>query len=144
MRIPLRSVAALLVAALPLAALAHVDAAGAGATHAHADFLHGLVHPFTGLDHLAAMLVAGLRMPAVLAGALVGVFALFHGLAHGSELAGGAGAVAALTGMVAATLLLHAAGIAGRWMLRERGAWLPRAVGAAAALFGASLLAPVA
>ncbi len=198
MRIPFRTVATLSVVALPLAALAHAD----GTPHVHADFLQGFVHPFTGLDHLAAMVAVGLwsalsarqardaawaplafaamllvgallgmagvqlpavepmiaasllatgllvatrlRLPAVVAGALVGVFALFHGLAHGSELAGGAGALAALAGMVAATLALHAAGIAGGWMLRDRGAWLPRLAGAAVALFGVSLLASLA
>lgn len=48
-----------LLALLPLAASAHVGADGA-ATHVHAGFMQGLAHPFTGLDHLAAMVVVGL------------------------------------------------------------------------------------
>jgi urease accessory protein len=41
---------------------------------------------------------------------LVGVFAFFHGVAHGSELAGGA-QLAALAGMVISTAGLHLAGV---------------------------------
>jgi len=190
-----------LLAVLPLAASAHVGADG-GTAHAHLGFIDGLMHPFTGLDHLAAMVgvglwsasaarggrdalwaplgfaamllagalagLAGLRVPAVepmiaasllvigllaatrlrlpgpIAAMLVGVFALFHGAAHGIELAGDGNAAPALAGMVLATVLLHAAGLGLGWTLRRRGAWLPRAVGAAAALFGATLLAQLA
>ena len=130
-----------LLTLLPLAASAHV---GAGLHHGPA-LLLGLVHPFTGLDHMAAMLMvgvwsvlafdddrravwaapaafaslllvggllgfAGLALPVVetmiavsllalgamvglrvklpvLAGCVaVGAFAVFHGIAHGSEL----------------------------------------------------------
>ena len=46
--------------------------------------------------------------------------------------------------MVLATALLHTAGIAIGWTLRQRGAWLPRVAGAAVALFGAALLAQLA
>lgn len=199
---------------LPLAAMAHAGADGA----AHHGLLAGLLHPFTGLDHLLAMLAvgawgalslpatqpalrgmeaepaaggggrpagpawraalrlplvfatlllvgacmaaAGLRLPAVepviaasllvlgllvawrsrlpalAASALVGGFALFHGAAHGVELGG----ASALAGMVLATALLHAAGLAlGGWM-RQRAPWLSRAAGGATALFGAGLL----
>ena len=49
-----------------------------------------------------------------------------------------------VNGMVLATALLHAAGLGFGWTLRRRGAWLPRAVGAAVALFGATLLAQIA
>jgi urease accessory protein len=50
-----RLLAAALVAA-PLAASAHVGADAA----AHHGFAAGFLHPFTGLDHLAAMLAVGL------------------------------------------------------------------------------------
>ena len=202
MRIQRPALAAVLaaLAALPLAAFAHVGADGAA--HHDIGFVRGFLHPFTGMDHLAAMVavglwsaliarngrdvlwaplgfagmllvgalvgLAGVRLPAVepmiaasllvvgllvvtrlrlpgpWAAALVGVFAVFHGVAHGHELAGGHGAAAAVAGMVLATALLHAGGIALGWALRQRSAWLPRVAGAAVAVFGATLLAQLA
>ena len=94
-----------------------------------------------------SLLVTGLlvasrqRMPGAVAALLVGVFACFHGLAHGHELAGHAQAVATLAGMLAATVLLHAAGLALGWALRSRPVWLGRAAGASVAALGAGLLA---
>ncbi len=86
---------------------------------------------------------ARVHLPAVVAAAVVGVFAVFHGVAHGYELAGEQGAALTLAGMVCATVLLHAAGIAIGWALRRANAWLPRVAGAAVpALFGAALLGP--
>ena len=94
----------------------------------------------------ASLLVLGLlvltqrRLPPLAAAALVGVFAVFHGIAHGQELAGESGAALTLAGMLAATVLLHAAGIAAGWALRHGHRWLPRIAGAAVALFGVALL----
>ncbi|GKS96972.1 HupE/UreJ family protein [Acidovorax sp. SUPP2825] len=51
------SAAALLL--LPALAFAHPGHGAQDALHADAGFLDGLVHPFTGLDHLAAMLAVG-------------------------------------------------------------------------------------
>lgn len=45
-----------LLAVLPLTASAH----GAPGEHAHAGFLAGFAHPFTGVDHLLAMVAVGL------------------------------------------------------------------------------------
>lgn len=98
----------------------------------------------------ASLLVLGLlvgtqrRMPAFAAAALVGVFALFHGVAHGQELAGEAGAALTLAGMLAATVLLHAAGIALGGALRRGQRWMPRLAGAAVAIFGIALLGGIA
>lgn len=202
MRIHRSALAAVLAAtaALPLAASAHVGADGAA--HHDIGFMQGLLHPFTGMDHLAAMVAVGLwsaliarsardvlwaplgfaamllvgaavglagvqlpavepmiaasllvigllvvtrlRLPGPLAAALVGVFAVFHGVAHGQELAGDHGAGLAIAGMVLATALLHAGGIAIGWALRQRSALLPRAAGAAVAVFGVTLLAQLA
>jgi urease accessory protein len=95
----------------------------------------------------ASLLVLGLlvvtrtRMPALAAAIVVGVFAVFHGLAHGHELAGASGAAMTLAGMVGATVLLHAAGIAIGWALRHANVWVPRVAGAAVVLLGAVLLA---
>lgn len=94
----------------------------------------------------ASLLVIGLlvltrwRMPGVAAAALVGVFAVFHGLAHGHELAGDANALPVLAGMLAATLGLHSAGLAAGWALRHTSVWVPRLAGAGVAVFGLGLL----
>ncbi|SEA79643.1 HupE/UreJ family protein [Variovorax sp. YR216] len=94
----------------------------------------------------ASLLVLGLlvatqrRLPALAAASLVGVFAVFHGVAHGQELAGESGAALTLAGMLAATVLLHVAGIAIGWSLRHGHRWAPRVAGAVVALFGAALL----
>ncbi|WP_399683239.1 HupE/UreJ family protein [Xenophilus sp.] len=97
----------------------------------------------------ASLLVLGLlvftrkRLPAFASAALVGVFAIFHGLAHGQELAGETDAALTLAGMLAATVLLHAAGIGLGWALRRANHWLPRLAGVAVALLGAALLGGV-
>jgi urease accessory protein len=183
---------------LPGLAFAHIGA-DAGLHHGSA-FFRGLVHPFTGLDHMAAMICVGIwsmqsfghargkvwvvpiafavlllaggeigsagasflpivepmiaasllvlgllvavhaRLPLPAAAAMVGVFALFHGAAHGSELPA-AQAQAALSGMVAGTMLLHISGmLLGRHVL-ARNIWLPRIAGTAVAAAGLGLLA---
>jgi len=188
----LRLPAAAAACTLPLVALAHP---GTVAAHAHG-FAAGFAHPFTGVDHLAAMLAVGVWsagsqrrawiapaafVACLLAGALattsagvavpgaeamiaasllvlglllalrtvlapaaaavlVGGFAFFHGASHGTEL----GAGAALAGMVLATALLHAGGIAIGLALRGRGLWLTRVAGAGLSVFGLALLGAVA
>jgi urease accessory protein len=186
---------------------------GTGVPHAHdgnalASFMAGAAHPFTGLDHLAAMVSVGawsalslkqahgkalfaapaafagtlmvgallgmaglmlpgiepmvaasllvlgllvatrLKLPAGLGAALVAVFALFHGLAHGQELGGHA--AAALSGMVLSTAALHGLGMGFGLALRDQSRqpqrWLRRLAGVGVALFGVmsglSLLTP--
>lgn len=54
----------------------------------------------------------GRPMPVVAASALVGVFAVFHGVAHGAEMPLGSTGWQYALGFVAATALLHVAGIA--------------------------------
>jgi urease accessory protein len=94
----------------------------------------------------ASLLVVGLlvvtrrRLPALAAAALVGVFAVFHGVAHGQELAGESSAALTLAGMLAATVALHAAGIVVGWSLRHANRWVPRVAGAAVAICGLALL----
>lgn len=53
----------------------------------------------------------GRPMPVVAAMALVGVFAVFHGHAHGAEMPADAGGLMYALGFMTATALLHAAGI---------------------------------
>ena len=187
-----RLLVATAVAALPAVAAAHAG----DAAHDHG-LTAGVMHPFTGLDHLAAMLAVGLwsaltqtgrrmlaapfafaglllvgalaglglgtqglavpgvepmvaasvlvlgliaaarwRLGATASAALVGAFAVFHGLAHGAELGGGA----ALVGMVLATALLHAGGLALGLKLRALAPVWSRAAGGAIALLGLGLL----
>ncbi|MEC5388080.1 HupE/UreJ family protein [Uliginosibacterium sp. H3] len=181
---------------LPALAFAHTGADG-GSHHGSA-FIEGLVHPFTGLDHLAAMIAVGvwsalafrdsakrmwampvafaslllvggllafdglqlagvepmivasllvlgvmvatqIKLPAAIGATLVGAFAIFHGVAHGSELPAQQ-ALAALSGMVLGTMSLHITGVLlGRFVL-ARNVWLPRIAGASVAVLGVSLL----
>lgn len=169
---------------LALAHPGHGDAA-------HQGLAQGLLHPFTGLDHLAAMLAVGLwsagatrrlwlapavfvlmllagallaqaglalpavepmiaaslvaaglllaaplRLPLAAGAALMGGFALFHGAAHGQELAG----TGALAGMVLATALLHGLGLLLGSALARASLWLPRAAGAGVLVLGLGLL----
>lgn len=135
--------------------------------HLAGDFAGGVAHPFSGLDHILAMLAVGLwagqtggrsiwLVPlafvlAMLGGGMLGcahvplpfvesgiaasllvlgllvaaaykvrpasgallvvVFALFHGHAHGAELAGGSSALLYSLGFVTATAALHAVGV---------------------------------
>lgn len=177
-------------AAAPLALWAHTGATD----HAHGGFADGFVHPFTGLDHLGAMLAvglwsalavrpvwlapvafvamlvvgalagfSGLVVPAVepmiaasllvlgllvatrrgaplaVAAGIVGVFAFFHGAAHGNELAGDS-QWAALAGMALGSAILHGAGMAIGHMVQQRHRWVSTTAGAAVALLGAALL----
>ena len=179
----------LLWPALP--ALAHTGALG---DHVHPGFMAGLLHPFTGIDHLAAMLavgvwsalavrpvwvaplafvallgagalggLAGVAVPGVepmiaasllvtglliatraqwpvWAAALVaGLFAFFHGAAHGMELSG-VGVAQALAGMLIGSAALHLAGIGlGRRVFGPH-RWLSATAGGAVALLGSALL----
>lgn len=80
---------------------------------------------------LGAAVLVELRPPLVVAAVLVGVFAIFHGYAHGTELPAGQNALLFSMGFVVATGCLHAVGIAigtvHRWTWGRR---LVRAAGA--------------
>lgn len=69
---------------------------------------------------MGALIAGACRMPAVAGAALVGIFALFHGHAHGAEMPGNAGAVSYLAGFMLATALLHIAGILAGQLLKLR------------------------
>jgi len=90
------------------------------------------------------LVVSRLRVPGIAAAAMVGVFAIFHGLAHGYELAGSPDATQTLVGMLTATVLLHVAGLGLGWALRRANVWVPRLAGAAVAVFGVTLLTQLA
>jgi len=194
-----RTAAAAAALVLPALASAHT---GDGSLHAHSPFVAGLLHPWSGVDHLAAMLavgawsalalqrrwlapaafvsvftvgaVAGMAgvilpvigtlvepmiaasllilgllvatrrsLPLAMALGLSGLFAFFHGAAHGQELAslGRTDSGVALLGMVLSTATLHIAGLlAGHYALAPRRR-LTVAIGGGVALLGTGLLA---
>ena len=90
---------------------------------------------------LGAAVALAFRPPLWMAAVLVGMFAIFHGHAHGAELPPGADAVAFSIGFVAATGGLHLCGIGlgllTRWPL---GAFTVRTAGVAIAIAGVVFL----
>ena len=60
---------------------------------------------------LGACVMSGLRIPTAFAAALVGVFAVFHGHAHGAEMPATASGLTYGLSFMAATALLHGLGI---------------------------------
>lgn len=174
----------LLAGFMPTLAYAHPGHAGGLA--------HGLAHPFTGLDHLCAMVAVGLwaaqmggrqallvpfffvvimaqggllgmtaiavpfaetgivlsllvlgllvaaavRLPLALSAGIVGMFALFHGYAHGVEMPRGDSALAYFSGFVLASVLLSLSGYSLGLLLRTH---MTRFAGAAVAFAGGYL-----
>jgi len=90
---------------------------------------------------LGAAVTFRVRPPLVIAALLVGLFAVFHGYAHGTELPPGQSALLYSMGFVIATGCLHAVGIGigavHRWTWGQR---LLRAAGAVIALGGVFFL----
>lgn len=90
---------------------------------------------------LGLMVATEARPPIWMAVTIVGVFAIFHGYAHGAELPAGADAVAFSLGFVIATGLLHLTGIAfgllARWPMGKAAV---RTVGGLIACAGAVFL----
>ncbi len=167
----IRNLMLLVLAAAAPAAWAH----GQGAHTHDAGLIAGLLHPFSGLDHMLAMVAVGLwaaqqggralwvlplsfvgamavgamlglggiafagleagialsvlalgalvilrrRMLLPLAAALTGLFALFHGIAHGQEMPLAASPLGYGFGMLAATALLHGVGVLAGFKLRQ-------------------------
>jgi urease accessory protein len=162
------------------------------------DFSAGFAHPFSGLDHLLAMVAVGLwatqlggrarwlvplafvtmmalgaalaragvtllaveplatasvlalglligtaaKLPTTAGIALVGIFALSHGFAHGTEMSAAAGALQYGAGFIFATILLHSAGLGlGLLAARRAPAFVTRYAGWSLAACGALLLA---
>ncbi len=178
---------------LPGTALAHPG-------HEVADVVHGIVHPFTGLDHLLAMVLVGMfayqlggrgmwllplsflaamavggflgfagpgatametgiavsvivlgaavalnvKAPVAVAAAMVGLFAVFHGFAHGAEAPASGGALSYGAGFMLGTALLITIGIALAHALsivaRRTGSSLLRPAGTLAAVVGVGFL----
>lgn len=108
----------------------------------------GLPLPYVELGIAGSVLILGIlvalssRLPLAASMMLVGWFALFHGYAHGAEMAAEASALWYSLGFMWATATLHAAGI-GVALAARQGlpARLLRVSGAAIAVSGALLLA---
>lgn len=90
---------------------------------------------------LGGVVAGAVRPPLWVAAVLVGVFAIFHGHAHGTELPSAADPIAYSLGFVTATGLLHLAGIGlgllARW---PAGVKAVRAMGAGIAVGGLGFL----
>jgi urease accessory protein len=90
---------------------------------------------------LGLLVVTATRLPLVAGVAVAALFAIFHGVAHGAEMPASAGAVGYGAGFLAATALLHAAGL-GLGLLAERAPkWVRQTAGAGIAIAGGWLLA---
>jgi urease accessory protein len=91
---------------------------------------------------LGLIIASAFRAPLAGGMCLAGVFALFHGHAHGNDIAAGAPAFATLLGFTISTALLHLAGIGlGRVLALSRSAIPHRIVGGLMAACGAALIA---
>lgn len=110
----------------------------------------GLPLPMVEMGIGASVVVLGLAtafgrsLPVAAAVALAAVFAVFHGHAHGTEMAPSMSAAEYGAGFVLATALLHAAGLFGAQLLRGRfaaiGANTVRLTGLTIAAFGAGMV----
>ena len=104
----------------------------------------GLALPAVESGIAASVLILGLliafsaRLPILLGMVLVGVFALFHGHSHGTELPQAASAASYGLGMLLTTIGLHAAGL-GAGILFQRAAILLRIGGVMIAAAGAMM-----
>lgn len=108
----------------------------------------GMAHvpvPFVEPGILASVVALGLLvalavdLPVSAGVAIIGLFALFHGHAHGTEVPENAGGLEYMAGFAVATALLHAVGIAAGLGLGLRFRGLARVAGAACAAIGVGL-----
>ena len=121
----LRSTLGLAALCLPALALAHVGSDGA----AHHGFAAGFTHPFTGIDHLLAMLLIGLWSATLTRRWWVAPLAFVVMLLVGALLASTGLALPAVEPVIALSLVLLGA------LLAARTAWPAAAMAAVAALF---------
>src|SRR5690606_28918840 len=95
---------------------------------------------------LASVLVLGLlvaarqSLPRSYSFVLVGLFAIFHGLAHGMELPAQGSAALLVAGFVSTTLILHLIGLFVGFKLKAQRRWVSGALGAGIAGYAGLLL----
>ncbi len=88
------------------------------------------------------LVTAAVRMPLAASACLVGLFALFHGHAHGMEMPATAAGIAYGVGFVATTVSLLACGIGLEWAAEHyQSRWITRYAGAAMIVCGVGLCA---
>jgi urease accessory protein len=130
-----------------LVPVAFVLAMIAGGAAGYAGLPLPLVEQGIGLSvvALSVAVALGVRLPLVLSMGLVGLFAVFHGHAHGAEGADAAAFLPYAAGFVLATSALHIAGIALGLAIDRFGSTvslnLKRLIGAAGAVAGVMILA---
>lgn len=94
---------------------------------------------------LGLLVAFAVSAPLWVAAVIVGIFAIFHGHAHGTELPDAANPYAYAVGFVVATGLLHMAGIAFGYLTKMPwGAYAVRAAGVVIAAVGAAFLTGIA
>jgi urease accessory protein len=91
-----------------------------------------------------AIIALGIQAPVAVTAGVVGLFAVFHGHAHGAEMPAAAGGISYAAGFMIATATLHAAGLATGYSIARtgkiHGQFATRALGCLAALAGVGLL----
>ncbi|WFU91304.1 HupE/UreJ family protein (plasmid) [Rhizobium sp. CC1099] len=94
---------------------------------------------------LGAVVAFNVKAPAAIAMAVVGLFAIFHGHAHGTEMPESAAGAAYGGGFLIATALLHAVGLGLGYAIgrigERRGFIVTRLAGGLAAIAGVGILA---
>lgn len=89
---------------------------------------------------LGILIVAAAKLPLAASVVVAGLFAAFHGYAHGAEMPLGVSGTAYVIGFILSTTSLHLCGIGfGLLMQRFFASWIVRAAGAPIALFGGYL-----
>lgn len=107
----------------------------------------GYALPYTEIEIAASVIVLGLAvtlcvsLPTLAAMALVGLFAIFHGHAHGAEMPQTVAGYEYAAGFVLATALLHGVGIAFGLVTGQSRLRVAQAAGAAMAVAGVVLVA---
>lgn len=91
---------------------------------------------------LGLAIAAAVRVPAIIGAAGVGLFAIFHGAAHGLEMPQEGASLAYAVGFILATSFLHLGGVLmARGLLRYDLAFIARLAGAAIGAAGLLLIA---
>jgi urease accessory protein len=93
---------------------------------------------------LGAVVALNVRASTAVAMGIVGLFAIFHGHAHGAEMPENAGGAAYAAGFMIATALLHAVGLATGFLIarigERQGAFVVRTAGGLTAVAGVAIL----
>lgn len=93
---------------------------------------------------LGAIVALNVKAPTAVAMGLVGLFAIFHGHAHGAEMPENAGGAAYAAGFMIATAVLHAVGLGLGFMIgrigERYGSFAVRTAGGVAAVAGVGIL----